>query len=36
MWRVRQRLLPVPHPSCPQDPPHGRVSAQMSGMQQIL
>lgn len=36
MWRMRQRILPVEDTGRSQDPAHGRISAQMSGMQQIL
>nr|CAH7715279.1 unnamed protein product [Callosobruchus chinensis] len=36
MWRMRQRLLPVAHSSSPQDPPHGRIPAQVPSLQQVL
>ncbi|CAH1973409.1 unnamed protein product [Acanthoscelides obtectus] len=36
MQRVRQRLLPVTHPGCSQDPPYGRVTPQVSILQQVF
>lgn len=33
---VRQRFLPIQNISSPQDPPHGRIPAQVPGLFQII
>lgn len=36
MRGVRQGLLPEPHSGCAQDPPHGRIAPQVSGVQPLV